>query len=504
MDWSMLIGVTRFIAFAAKVIAGSICVALSSHAQSPPDESPLETRARDFARQVSTGRPEELTKLVREDFGGNLPNIPIPAHIGMLMSYWDGSRGLTLNRLEPKNATQALAIYQNALTGGLTGIFIGVEAAPPYRINAIWPSDALHNPLLKRTRSQTTGTRLSDRQIARDLRGFVHRLSQADVFSGVVALSRNGTLVFSGAYGESNKDAHLRNRLETQFNLASAGKMFTAVGIAQLVDAGKLSYEDSLSEFLTDFPNSDAAKKIRIKHLLSHTSGLQMGLARRPGTAPKSVDEMIALYSDTNSLEFEPGTGYKYSNIGYVLLGKVIEKASGEDYYDYISRHILVPAGMRNTNLRIVDQRQSTVAIGYAKNFDAEGHATFENNLSPEATRAGPHGGAYSTIADLLKFEHALRSGKLLRRETVGLLMSEKPELGAVGYGYGFDVNDVLDTAGHAGGFKGISNNIDFFRKSGWTAIVLSNYTASSYEVCELVATKMRALVSAAEAAKAD
>jgi CubicO group peptidase (beta-lactamase class C family) len=477
------------------VAAGYLCSVLSTHAQTPVDSGPLESRAKDFARQVSTGRPDEFIKLVREDFGGNLPNIPMPAHIGMLMSYWDQSRGLTLDHLEPRSTTQALAVYENALTGGLTGIFIGIEGEPPYRINAIWPMDALHNPPLQRNIAAKTDSRHNDHEIRRDLRSFVRRLSQADVFSGVVALSHNGKLVFRDAYGEADKDAHVRNTLETKFNLASMGKMFTAIAIAQLVQAGKLSYDDSLSSFLPDFPNPEAAKKIRIKHLLSHTSGLPMGEARRSGAARESVDDIVAMYSDTTSLLFEPGSNYRYSNIGYVLLGKVIEKVSGETYYSYITEHILEPAYMGDTTLELLDHQSRRVAIGYAKKFDAEGHPTFDSNQSQDVSRASPAGGAYSTVSDMLKFDQALRSGKLLPIETVRVLMSAQPELGAAKYGYGFDVNDELDAAGHSGGFKGISNNIDFFRQSGWTAIVLSNYTASSYEVCEPVVSKIRELV---------
>jgi CubicO group peptidase (beta-lactamase class C family) len=315
--------------------------------------------------------------------------------------------------------------------------------------------------------------------------------------SGVVALARDGVPVFEAAYGESNKELHIANRLDTKFNLASMGKMFTAVAIAQLVLGGQLSYEDPLSKFLPDFPNADSAKKIKIKHLLSHTSGLPMGNARPPNSSPKTVDDFLPAISEPTRLQFEPGNGYQYSNMGFLVLGKVIEKVSGQSYYEYVGTRILEPAAMRDTVFEVLDPAHRDLAIGYAKKFDVEGKALFESNPSPHRGRAGPHGGAYSTIEDLFSFDRALRSGRLLPTDTVRVLMTAKPELGATDYGYGFDVNEALGTAGHGGGFHGISNNIDFFMQSGWTAIVLPNYTVTGFEACAPIAVKMHELAKA-------
>jgi CubicO group peptidase (beta-lactamase class C family) len=156
---------------------------------------------------------------------------------------------------------------------------------------------------------------------------------------------------------------------------------------------------------------------------------------------------------------------------------------------------------MRDTIFEIPDPAHRDFAIGYAKKFDVEGKALFENYSNPHGGLAGPHGGAYSTIADLLRFDRALRGGKLLPSQTVQMLMTAKPELGASAYGYGFDVNATYGTAGHAGGFQGISNRIDFFVQSGWTAIVLSNYTVNLFETSAPLIVKMRELVEASASA---
>jgi CubicO group peptidase (beta-lactamase class C family) len=503
--WRRVRLVTAFIA--------STLVVLTAHAQSAPEANPLETRAKEFARAVSTGRPEELKQLA-ETFGGYLPNIPMPARIDNLMNFWDQSRGLTLQRLINPTDTETLAllkddlgtlaIFKNRLTGSPYAIFLAVEREAPHRIVGFWPLDQLHKRMPEEVRSALSGARLSDRQIARELKAFTERMARADVFSGVVALAHDGVPVFEAAYGESNKELHIENRLGTKFNLASMGKMFTAVAIAQLVQSGELSYEDPLSKFLPDFPDVDSAKKIKIKHLLSNTSGLPMGNARPPNSTPRTLDDFLTAISAPARLQFEPGTGYQYSNMGFLVLGKVIEKATGQSYYEYVGTRILEPAGMRDTIFEILDPVHRDFAIGYAKKFDVEGKALFENNASPHRGLAGPHGGAYSTIADLLRFDRALRGGKLLPPQTVQMLMTAKPELGASAYGYGFDVNETYGTAGHAGGFQGISNNIDFFRQDGWTAIVLSNYTVNLFETSAPLIVKMRELVEASVSRRGD
>jgi CubicO group peptidase (beta-lactamase class C family) len=499
----------RCVPLVTALIASTLMV-MTAHAQSAPEANPLEIRAKEFARAVSTGRPEEL-KLLAETFGGYLPNIPLPARIDTLMNFWDQSRGLTFQQLvNPTDAETlalfkdhlsgalgTLAIFKNHLTGSAYGIFLAVEREAPHRIVGFWPLDQLRKRMPEDVRPGLSGTRLSDRQIARELKVFTERMGRADVFSGVVALAHDGVPVFEAAYGESNKELHLANRIDKKFNLASMGKMFTAIAIAQLVQGGELSYEDPLSKFLPDFPDADSANKIKIKHLLSNTSGLPMGYARPPNNSPRTVDDFLAAISERPRLQFEPGAGYQYSNMGFLVLGKVIEKVSSQSYYEYVGTHILEPARMRDTIFEIPDPAHRDFAIGYAKRFDVEGKALFENSASSHRGQAGPHGGAYSTIADLLRFDRALRGGKLLPPQTVQMLMTAKPELGASAYGYGFDVNATYGTAGHAGGFQGISNKIDFFVHSGWTAIVLSNYTVNLFETSAPLVVKMRELVEA-------
>jgi CubicO group peptidase (beta-lactamase class C family) len=276
-------------------------------------------------------------------------------------------------------------------------------------------------------------------------------------------------------------------------------KMFTAVAIAQLVERGKMSFDDPLSKFIPDFPNAEAAKKIQIKHLLTHTAGLggyfsprYDGMSRE---RLRSVDDMMRLArEDEKDVGFEPGSRWAYSNTGMLVLGKVIEVVSGQSYFDYVRDNVYKPAGMTNTDAYELDRVNPNLAVGYDKRFTDTG-IEWGNNVFSHVLRGGPQGGGYSTVEDLLKFDQALRSGKLVSAETLKILTSPKPDLKSPNYGYGFQVDTELSVSGHGGGFTGINSNLDMYLGSGWSAIVMSNYSRGAGPV----QSKMRQLIAAAK-----
>jgi CubicO group peptidase (beta-lactamase class C family) len=174
-------------------------------------------------------------------------------------------------------------------------------------------------------------------------------------------------------------------------------------------------------------------------------------------------------------LLFEPGSRHRYSNTGMLVAGKVVEIASGQDYYEYVRENIYKPAGMTNSDCYELDKVNRNLAVGYEKQYGADG-TSYRNNLFEHVMRGGPQGGGYSTVHDLLKFDRALRGNKLVNAESVKLLLSAKPELNSPRYGYGFGIDATQKIAGHGGGFIGINSNLDMFLDTPWTAVVMSNY----------------------------
>ncbi len=324
--------------------------------------------------------------------------------------------------------------------------------------------------------------RLSDAQIASELDAFVKKLADADVFSGAVLLAHNGEVLFKKAYGEANKDFGAKNRVDTKFNLGSMNKMFTSIAIAQLIERGKLTLDDPLAKFLPEFPTKEWAEKIKIKHLLTHTSGLGSYFNQKFMESSRSkfrtVDELMTLASEERP-QFEPGERWAYSNTGMLVLGKVIEKVTGQSYYDYIRENISKPAGMINSDCYELDRVNANLAVGYMKEYGGSG-VSFRNNIFEHVMRGGPAGGGYSTVEDLMRFAQSLMSGRLVKAELVKQFTSAKPELKSPNYGYGFQVDNAKRVIGHSGGFPGISSNLAIFLDSGYTAVVMSNYSGGS------------------------
>jgi CubicO group peptidase (beta-lactamase class C family) len=458
-------------------------------------ESPAVRRAKELVQVINAGKRAEARKYIQENYAPEFLNQPMDRHLNFFALIHDRTRGVEFQRIQDEKPGEALVVLKNKLTGGLQGLLVRVEAESPHRISGIGlrgvdpPADA--RPAAK----------LTEEQVARELDAFISKLADVDVFSGAALLAKDGKVIYKKAFGMANKDFNAPNRIDTKFNLGSMNKMFTSVAIAQLVERGKLSFDDPLAKFLPEFPSKEAAEKIKIKHLLCHTAGLGSYFNKQFMESSRArfrtTNDFMELAKD-EKLTFEPGTSWRYSNTGMLVLGAVIEKATGQSYYDYIRENIYKPAGMINSDCYDLDRVNPNLAVGYQKDYTDDG-VVFRNNIFSHVIRGGAAGGGYSTVEDLLRFDVALRSNKLVGAEYVKLLLSPKPELKSPDYGYGFQIDREKQIAGHGGGFEGISSNLDMFLNSGYTAVVLSNYGGASFPVSE----KMRELALAAQETRA-
>ncbi|HEX6050537.1 MAG TPA: serine hydrolase domain-containing protein, partial [Gemmatimonadaceae bacterium] len=384
---------------------------------------------------------------------------------------------------------RAVIALRRKLTGDGIAVVVQTEATAPHRIVGLGARPP-------RTNVASAPPRVAnDTDIASVLEQFLQTLVKADLFSGAVLVAKDGETIYSGAFGQANKDFAVPNRLDTKFNLGSMNKMFTAVTIARLVEQGKLSYDDPLSKFLPDYPSADAAQKIRIKHLLTHTAGLgsyfNSEFQRASRARFRTVDDMMAL-AKGDSMAFEPGSRYAYSNTGMLVLGKVIEVVTKQDYFDYVREHLTKRAGMVNTDAYELDRVNPNLAVGYQREYGDDGARRYRNNIFMHVMRGGPAGGGYSTVEDLLTFAEALKAGKLVSAQTFELMTTPKPELSSPAYGYGFSVDPETHVVGHSGGFPGISSNLDIFKGTGYVAVVLSNYGGASQPVVEKIRNLVR------------
>lgn len=292
--------------------------------------------------------------------------------------------------------------------------------------------------------------------------------AQADVnnFSGTVLVTKNGAILLKKAYGLADYEWKIKNTIDTKFQLASVTKQFTAAAILELVDSGRLSLNDKLSKFFPDYPKADS---ISIHMLLSHTSGLAMGFKE---IALSSISSDSA-YAAIKKIPFEcsPGTKSAYSNIGYYLLAKIIEKVSGEHYASFLKKNIFDKAGMSNTGVSNNDSivtKKAKVYYHNAEGFIHNPHINWEINLG--------HDGIYSTVEDLAIWDKALYGTTIL-----SAAMKEKmfTPYSAENWGYGFIINPFYNHGhyliAHDGGFFGTMTSFNRFTEDKLFVTVLSN-----------------------------
>jgi CubicO group peptidase (beta-lactamase class C family) len=402
--------------------------------------------------------------------------------------------GLDLHSVERATPTEIVAIARTKLTETWVRIELAVDATPPHAIAKIGlrptppPPDAAEKD------------RLTDAEIVRRLDAFVDKLARAGRFSGAVLVAKDGKAIYQKAVGLASRAWNAPNRVDTKFNLGSMNKMFTAVAIGQLVDKGKVKLDDKVGKYLPDFLNADVRDRVTVAQLLTHSSGLGSFFGDKFDEKKlhiREVRDYLPLIAE-DKLAFEPGSRWSYSNSGFVLLGAIIEKASGENYFDYIRMHVYGPAGMRDTDCYDVDRDVANLANGYTKagpDGEPAADGQWRTNVFLHTVRGGPAGGGYSTVDDLLRFALALRGGKLLEAATTTAFTTGKmdtPRGSRYGYGFGDETIGGHRVVGHSGGFPGISSNLDIYWDDGYVVAVMSNVDMGAMPVVE----KARGLIA--------
>lgn len=307
------------------------------------------------------------------------------------------------------------------------------------------------------------------------LEAILQRQIEADEFSGVVLVAKDEKTMFKKAYGLASKRYNVPNQTDTKFNIGSINKIFTKVGIIQLAEQGKLSLNDYIKQHLPKYPRK-VADKVSINHLLNHTSGMGHYWNKKFETSKhklRTVDDFLDLFIE-EPLSFEPGEKSKYSNAGYVILGKIIEVVSRQNYHDYVREHIYKPANMNNTDHYELDIPTPNLAIGYTR-LDANGQprkGPRRNNLFLLGVKGSPAGGGYSTVDDLLNFCTALRNHRFLSPKYTKL---------ALKYTRARTNREAKPRVfGHAGGGPGIGAIFEMYFDLSYIDVILSNYDPDS------------------------
>jgi CubicO group peptidase (beta-lactamase class C family) len=328
---------------------------------------------------------------------------------------------------------------------------------------------------------------LTRAELVAEVRELVRTRAADDAFSGAVLVARGDEVLLTLAAGEADRGWHVANGVETRFNLGSMNKMFTSIAIAQLVEQEKLALDDPIAKWVDEswLPRA-ITERVTVRHLLTHTSGLGSYFNATFMQSSRALFRAVADYKPLvqgETLAFEPGERFRYSNTGMLLLGVVIEGASGKDYFEHVRERIYAPAGMTRTDCYELDVPIEDLAVGYERDPTAAGG--WRNNVFQHVLRGGPAGGGYSTVGDLHRFAVALLAGELVSVTTLDELWTDAA---GADYGCGFSVLDAPQKiVGHSGGFPGISANLDVFVESGWVVAVLANQGGAAVELARAI-----------------
>jgi len=289
-----------------------------------------------------------------------------------------------------------------------------------------------------------------DAELFAAVRDYARKAVEAGDFSGVILIARNGAPVFNEAFGYADRDKKIPDTTDTKFNVGSIDKSFTALAIRKLAAEKKLSLDDTIGKFLPDYPNKDAASKVTVRMLLNMSSGIGDFFGERYDAADKekirTLADYLPLFAD-QPLAFEPGKGNLYSNGGYVVLGLIIEKVTGQDYYTHIRNNVFRPAGMGDSEWTRKDVQVPGRAVGYVR----EG-STWKTNYGTLPGIGSSAGGGYATADDLLKYTIALGKGL-----------------------YGPAGEDLQGGMGIAGGAPGLNAALEWMLDRGVTIVVMAN-----------------------------
>lgn len=308
---------------------------------------------------------------------------------------------------------------------------------------------------------------------------------------------RGGETLWQGGRGMANLEWGIPIAADTIFRIGSITKQFTAAAIMLLVEDGKLDVDDELRSILPAYPNTSRRGRITVRHLLTHTSGIQNYTAlpdfdRRKDRSPQ---ELIAVFKDRAS-DFEPGERFEYSNSGYVLLGAIIEALSGESYRSVLRDRILRPLSLRDTRYLFDEPIIKRRASGYGVGPKGVTNARTLSMTAPYAA-----GGLGSTVGDLVRWEAALRGGALVSTSSYAA-MTEPGTLNdgtRTPYGFGLSLAPYRDIAliGHAGGINGFHSMLQHLPQHDITVAALSNFEQAPLE--QLILTIVRRLLGLAD-----
>ena len=422
---------------------------------------------------LNSGDPEQIRQFLNKNCTERFRNFaPMDGHIEVFQGFLQETGGVDFSGIRtyvPERKGQTAVILKDRNFDGWRALILRFGDAPEYLIGGAGFTTASPPAGLKEPP-------LTEEQLIAETRAFMDKLVAKGMFSGTLLVAKGDKVLLTMAAGEASRAFHVPINIDTKFNLGSMNKMFTSTAVVRLAEKGKLSLDDPISKYIDEtWLPKEVTDKITVRQLLTHSSGLGSyfndAYDKSSRALFRKLDDYKPLIKDDRP-SFEPGKRFQYSNTGMFLLGVIIEKATGEDYFEHIRKVIYEPAGMTNSDCYEMDYPVENLAIGYSP--DPKSLYGWQNNLYKHVIKGGPAGGGFSTVKDLHRFVLALLGGKYVSKESLKEMWTD--HLGA-NYGFGFRVATEAagKVVGHGGGFPGINSNLDIYLDSGYIVAVMSN-----------------------------
>lgn len=415
----------------------SLCPAAWTQPQLP--DTPAGRRVAAYVQAFNAGESAMREFILNGWAADALKATPLSARVDRYRQIREGLGSISVYRVLEATEQSITAVFRSEKEGWMEFRF-GFDESPQPLIAwlSIQQTDNPDAPPVARASSLA--------ELAQRTTAYLDSLTRLDQFSGVVLVAVRDSTILHRAWGYADRANTIPNRAETRFNVGSINKVFTRIAILQLAAQGKLSLNDTIGRFLPDYPNADAARNVTVNHLITMSSGIGDFFNERYAAADKemirTLEDYLPLFAD-KPLEFSPGTGRRYSNGGYIVLGLIVARASGMDYFDYIRTHVYSPAGMSASDWLFKADLPADVARGYTS-------AERTSNSPTLPGRGSSAGGGYCTAGDLLRFVRALQNGTLI-------------------------LPDIQNGLGIAGGAPGLNAALEWNPASGVVTIVMCN-----------------------------
>jgi D-alanyl-D-alanine carboxypeptidase len=485
----------------------SILLALGGLAVLQPvafGQAPVPASGPEGERNGAVQAGERLASALRGDAAARRAFVESSFSSGALASEPAARRAAALDNLV-RDAGQISAVQTHVRSprhvdlvlaterGRFLSAVIFTSAREPGKISSLFLLPARDPAKVAREAWPESGVPLD--RLPREIEWRIAEQARDQFFYGAVLVARGDEVLFRGAYGPANIQTSTPNSVDTLFNSASVGKMFTSAAILALVDQGRISLDDPVTRWVPEFHAAGSDQTITLRQLLSHTSGV----GDWPAQFRPHASQRAAVATMNGPLIAEPGARMYYSNANYVLLGAVLEAVTGKGLEEALRDLVFRPASMTATTLASgAEAGNGAIRYHFAED-DPLGFRGHVPHLETYGLRADASGGAYTTIDDLFAFHRSLYHGRLLSAALTREMLTPvvdfpgTPRPSRYGFGMRFGSCGGRQTFGHSGGGPnaGVSNATYATLDGEWTVIVLSNANAAGEELaislCEAV-----------------